>query len=610
VVTFPEASRTLCSTLYPNDERGRRNPTVSSFLIVSLCDRLRMRKSARAIALVFLALLTSVVLGLTSAFMAALAVGATALIVPGTGTHNILTVTGYKENARDRFIAPADPSCTQANGCVLIGIDYPASFWPIPLPGWCPGLTCDTWNQSVGTGVTNLHTELMNQLANPTPANQQIVLFGYSQGGAVVSHEMYNLANLPQATKDRIHVVTIGNIENPQGLWSRLSFLPTIPILNVTFGPQLPTNIGITSTNYVFEYDPVGDAPLYWGNPLAMLNALAAFQYVHGEYLVPNSNAPRDMLPYGYTPATLATAIQNAPKRTFQDGTFVLIPQQGTLPIMQPFVNLAAATGLSAFVQPIVDLISPTLKVLIDLAYDRTANPGIPRNLSILPFNPFLNPVQLAVDLVGAVIKGIIDALTPGPAPFASLAPAPDSTTTDVSPLAARSAAAPLEAATVDASTTAAAADEPVSESEETPAPRLQLVSEEATPSEAEVVEDEPATADMSVEAEDETTPSVEEPVVTKPEVDEETDVSETTTSETTTSETTTSETTTSETTTSETTADEDEKDDVKKNDVKKDADKKNDVKKIDVKKNDVKKNDVKKDADSSDGADSEKAAA
>src|SRR5882724_2422542 len=101
-----------------------------------------MRKSARAILLVFLSLLTAVVLGVASALTAAVTLAATALIVPGTGTHNIATVTGYKENARDRYIAPSDSSCTAMNGCVLVGIDYPASFWPIPLPGWCPGLTC------------------------------------------------------------------------------------------------------------------------------------------------------------------------------------------------------------------------------------------------------------------------------------------------------------------------------------------------------------------------------------------------------------------------------------------------------------------------------------
>jgi PE-PPE domain len=557
-----------------------------------------MRKSARAIVVVFLALLTSVVLGVASAFMAALALGATALIVPGTGTPNANVVMGYMENARDRYMTTT--SCV-GDGCTLSGINYPASFWPLGFPpfpsSWCPGLTCDTWNVSAGEGVRNLATAL-DPFDDPDDT-EQVVIFGYSQGGDVVSHQMYNLASLPQTTKDRFTVVTIGNIENPQGLWSRLSFLPTIPILNITFGPPLPTNIGIKSINYVFEYDLVGDAPLYWGNPLAMLNAIAALQYVHGQYLVPNSNAPGDTLPYGYTNETLAAAIQDPDNiRTYQDATFVLIPQQGTLPIMQPFVDFAAATGTSALVQPIVDLISPALKVLINLGYDRTANPGIPRTLSILPFNPFLNPIQLAVDLVGAVIQGIVDALTPGPPPVASVAPAPDSTTTDVSPLAARSAAAPVEAATLDASTTGAAADEPVSESEETPAATLQLVSEEEViASETDVVEDEPATADASIEAEDETTSSTAgEPAVTKPKDDEETEVSETTTSETTAG------------------ADEkdaDEKDADEKDDVTKVADEqKADEQKADVKKDDVKKDDVKKDDASSEGADSEKAAA
>jgi PE-PPE domain len=96
-----------------------------------------------------------------------------------------------------------------------VGIPYPASFWPIPLPGWCPNLSCDTWNVSVGTGIQNLDATLRPLLTDP---NAQITLFGYSQGGAVVSQELYNLADLPQSEKDQIQVVTIGNIDNPQGL--------------------------------------------------------------------------------------------------------------------------------------------------------------------------------------------------------------------------------------------------------------------------------------------------------------------------------------------------------------------------------------------------------
>jgi hypothetical protein len=390
-----------------------------------------MRKSTHATFVGVISLLVSLALCIASTFAAALAFGAIALIVPGAGTHNIGTVTGYKENAADRFINPSGVPCTSEDGCDLLGVGYPASFWPIPLPGWCPGLTCDTWNESVGEGVTNLNTQLGTVLANPANANEQIAVFGYSQGGAVVSRAMYDIAKLDKATRDRITVVTIGNINNPQGLWSRLSFLRYIPLLNVSFGPQLPTDIGVKSTNYSFEYDPVGDAPQYWGNPLAVLNALFAFEYVHGYYLDPNSNGPTDSMPYGYDDASLAAAIAAAPKRVHGDATFVLIPQRGTLPLLMPLVDIGNATGTSAFVEPVVRLLQPVTKLLIDLGYDRKANPGIARNLSILPFNPFaLNPVEFSVDFVEAIVQGIEDAFRGG-SMIAVPVPTPSETESD-----------------------------------------------------------------------------------------------------------------------------------------------------------------------------------
>src|SRR6476469_10908654 len=127
-----------------------------------------MRKSARVLVLSFLALLTTVVLGVASAFMAAFALGAaTALIVPGTGTPNANNVADYLSHATDRYIKPFDPNCTSTNGCALKGIDYPASFWPLGFIGnWCPGYSCDTWNSSVGTGVQNLDGQLRDLLDN------------------------------------------------------------------------------------------------------------------------------------------------------------------------------------------------------------------------------------------------------------------------------------------------------------------------------------------------------------------------------------------------------------------------------------------------------------
>lgn len=372
--------------------------------------------------LVVVAFLGSVTLTIGAAFSAALAFGATALIVPGTGTHNVLTNTPYRDNAADRYINPSGVPCSSTDGCDIEGVDYPATFFPFVIfNGWCPGLSCDTWNDSVNTGVTNLDGALE---PFKDPENEEdVIIFGYSQGGAVVSREMYNLAGLED--KSHISVVTIGNINNPLGLFSRLGFLPTIPGLNITFGPQLPTDIGIKSTNYSFEYDPVGDAPAFWGNPFTMLNAVAAFQYVHGYYLVPNDNGPTDVLPYGYTYApdggTLGAAIDAAPKRVHGDATFVLIPQQGALPLFQPFLDLADQTGTTSVVKPLVALFNPVTKLLVNLGYDRAADPGVPQSLSILPFNPFtFNPVTFSVQFVQALVQGVQDALNGG----ASLDPA------------------------------------------------------------------------------------------------------------------------------------------------------------------------------------------
>ena len=58
-------------------------------------------------------------------------------------------------------------------------------------------------------------------------------------------------------------------------------------------------------TGIGFEYDPVMYAPLYWGNPLALLNALAAFDNVHGYYLTPDKVGSTDTIAYGYTDTEL-----------------------------------------------------------------------------------------------------------------------------------------------------------------------------------------------------------------------------------------------------------------------------------------------------------------
>lgn len=77
---------------------------------------------------------------------------------------------------------------------------------------------------------------------------------------------------------------------------------------------------------------------------------------------------------------------------------------------MQPFLDLGAATGTSAVVIPLVDLISPMAQTLIETGYTRTdySNPT--------PFQlvPRVDPVKLVGDLVNDVPEGIRAALNPG----------------------------------------------------------------------------------------------------------------------------------------------------------------------------------------------------
>jgi hypothetical protein len=245
----------------------------------------------------------------------------------------------------------------------------------------------------------------MNELNN---TSDNVVMFGYSQGGAVVSDELGTLGKLTPDQKARLQVVTIGNAYNPDGgLFTRLGFLPTIPILNVSFGPAMPTNTGIPITSIGFQYDPVMYAPKYWGNPFAMLNALAAFETVHGYYLTPNGNGPNDPIAYNYTTPQLEAAITDpANQRKDSNGNvYVMIPAK-SLPIAD-FVLSETPGALQPVVKPVVDLVSPVYKVLADLGYDWSGDPGKESYLSILPFNPIQNWPAVGVNLVTASVQGV-----------------------------------------------------------------------------------------------------------------------------------------------------------------------------------------------------------
>jgi pimeloyl-ACP methyl ester carboxylesterase len=380
---------------------------------------------------VMLTVLSTVLLGVVSMVTAAFTLAATALIVPGTGTPNANIVAGYKENADTYYIAPFNPLCTQANSCTLTGINYPAQFWPIPLPGW-GGLSGAKWNVSTGEGIANLNTALMDALPTASPTNP-VIIFGYSQGGNIVSRYKSTLATLTDTQKAALSFVMIGNTNRPNGgLFERLAFLGTVPILDATFGLPAPTNTGIKTTDIAFEYDGVADFPLYPINLLADVNAIAGFWYTHGTYLAPNANSDVGEIPdLEYTPGELNAALTDPKNQTvYGDTTYITIPTK-TLPIVRPFLEFGGFTHTSFIIKPIVDLVSPVLRVLIDTGYDRSLSPGVPAPFRLIPL---INPITLTQDLInaaGAGVKAAISDITGGKVqlPIAAITPVPAPTT-------------------------------------------------------------------------------------------------------------------------------------------------------------------------------------
>ncbi|AKS34742.1 PE-PPE domain-containing protein [Mycolicibacterium goodii] len=393
------------------------------------------RSIPRTILVTVVVLIGTVALAFASTISSAVRLVVTyALVVPGTGTPNPAVVQNYMENAVNHYLVPGG-DCV--DGCEPpIAVPYIAQFWPIPLPGW-GGLEGAKWNVSVASGVTSLTTTYNNLLVDPDfTDDDHIAIFGYSQGATVSSIVKGNLDN--PANADNLNFFFIGNPQRPNGgFFERLAFLGTVPILDATFGNPTPTDTcehsdgSHCATDFALMYDGVVDFPAYPLNLLATANALAGFWYVHGTYLAPDDDEPPTATPYGYTPTEIQDAIAaaNAPNgctaanhcQRHGDTIYVTLPAR-TLPIMQPLLDFAAATGTSALIVPLVDLISPLTQTLIETGYDRT-DYGRPTPAGLIPR---IDPVKLIRDLINDIPEGINAALTPG------LTPLPGSTTVTV----------------------------------------------------------------------------------------------------------------------------------------------------------------------------------
>jgi pimeloyl-ACP methyl ester carboxylesterase len=410
----------------------------------------RTRPLARSITVGILTALAALIIGamqsLTTAVTASLGLTAfQAIVVPGTGTPDPYAPDrqNYLNNVMNYYVNPGG-DCGQVGptDCPsYTGVKYFATFWPIPLPGW-GGLDGQKWNVSVADGVQNL-TTIYDGLPGDTT---NVTIFGYSQGATVASnfkrlHPQDSTGPLPDPLTDYFF------IGNPQrgsgGIFERLAFLGNVPILDAQFGDPSPTDScdggdRVCTTDFALQYDGVADFPQWLANPIAVGNAIAGFEYIHGTYLAPDSGeAPTDT-PYGYTPTEIQGYIDDVNTNgcnasnycqhvAGSDTNYITLPAR-YMPIYQPLVDLGDATGTSAVIVPVTDFLSPFTQTLAETAYDRT-NYAKPQPGTLLPPKTF-NPIQTAVDLVSDVPEAINMALTPGRTPLPGSPPVQTTMTT------------------------------------------------------------------------------------------------------------------------------------------------------------------------------------
>ncbi len=310
----------------------------------------------------------------------------TALIMGGTGQPDPGTIPHFMADTGRLYIDPT--SACKVDTCQLTSLPTPEQLAPF--------LGTLTLDKSVAQGVTDLNGALLNYLLSHP--DEPVVINGTSQSAVIASIEKRNLAKASDEIKALLQFVLTANPDRPNGgLLQRFAGL-TIPILEFTFNGATPTDTGIATTDIAFQYDIAADFPRYPLNVFALLNSLAGID-IHGSYVLTRDGYSEDEL--------LAAIADPANRQTFGDTTYITIPTK-SLPLLKPLRDFGIATGTTAFTTPLADLVEPTLRVLVELGYDRSIGYGTPTPAGLFPT---IDPVKLAADLRAAADKGAKAAL-------------------------------------------------------------------------------------------------------------------------------------------------------------------------------------------------------
>jgi hypothetical protein len=267
-----------------------------------------------------------------------------ALIMTGTGMPEVSTA--WISHVTEEFIKP-----TIGGSFSGVPLKTPEQFWPFT------GLTSLTLEASIRIGWEILDSSLKALIAqnaqNGAPLDP-LAVFGYSQSSIIASVGKQFLTLLADsgAWLPSISFVLMGNPIRPNGgLFSRQDNLGLVSWASIN---STPTNTPFPTVDIARQYDFFADFPTDSGNLLAVANALlgGAANHDYGPVSLDPSSA-------NYDPNTVV--------QRYGDTTYYLIPAK-QLPLLTPL----RAAGMDV----LADIIEPTLRVLVELGYDRTAPYG------------------------------------------------------------------------------------------------------------------------------------------------------------------------------------------------------------------------------------------
>ncbi|ORW95361.1 PE family protein [Mycobacterium sp. IEC1808] len=259
------------------------------------------------------------------------------------------------------------------------------------------GVKSMTLDASVQEGVTILDNQLYNSIHNQ---GQTVTVFGISQSAIISSLEMQNLANgtslfgTNPPNVNQLNFVLTGNEVNPNGgLLSRFPNL-SLPALGLNFYPAMNANTPYHVANYTLEYDGFADFPRYPINIISDLNAIAGIVYVHTTYL-------------DLTPTQINNAIPLPTSPGYTGNTQYFMIPTAELPLLRPL------DAIPVIGKPLVDLLQPDMKVLVNLGYGPDPTLGYSTSPADVPtpfgLFPDANPATVFNALVTGTQQGIHD---------------------------------------------------------------------------------------------------------------------------------------------------------------------------------------------------------